>query len=354
MRDITSLDLRFIIPELKNLKGGRIQKIYQSGKTIWMEIFVSGAGTKYFYFSPGKIFLSDTKLPAPTNPESFAMFLRKYLSGQKILDISQAGFERIVDIETEHYVLHLEIFSKGNAILCDKAGIIIHPLEKQHWKDRNIYPGKPYLYPPAILNPFEMSIQDYEQAFEGKKKQIVIFLAIRMGLSGIFAEEICIRTGIEKHVPVQDLTEEQIVTLRDTILSIESRPVMINNEPYPIEMTNPGTTQPIPSFLEELDKFYLEDIAPPQEKDTSQERILVTQQKSITKWEDKKEDRKAKAEIIQKNYETVDAVIKGLQIARESGLTWKEIKQKIEADPKLSAIVKEVQENSGKVILELE
>jgi len=355
MRDLTSLDLKFLLPELEILRGGRIQKIYQVEKKIWMEIHVHGHGTKYFYFSPGKIFLSDTKVPGPQNPRNFAMLLRKYLSNQRILDITQPGFERIIDIETEHYTLHLEIFSKGNAILCDKAGIIIQPLENQHWKDRNIYPSKPYLYPPAILNPFNMSIQEYEQIFEGKKKQLVIFMAIKMGLSGVFAEEICSRAGIEKSTPCQDLTEPQIVKLRDTILSLQSYPITINEIPYPIEMTTLEAGEQIPSFLNELDKHYLENIQPPApEVDTKQQRILTTQEKSADKWEEKQSDRKIKAQVLQKNYETIDSIIKGLDDARSHGLSWSEIKQKVNQDPKLSAIIKEINESKGTVILELE
>jgi len=289
------------------------------------------------------------------NPESFAMLLRKYLSNQRIVDIYQPGFERILNIETEHYFLHLEIFSKGNAILCDKAGIIIHPLEKQHWKDRNIYPGKEYRYPPEILNPFEMGIQEYTEAFENKKKQIVIFLAIRMGLSGTYAEEICSRAGIEKSTPSFELTEEQIVKLRDIILSFEPRPVMIDGLPYPIEMSTIGVGESIPSFLDELDKFYLEELGTPEQlPDNKQERILVVQEKSIEKWQNKEQDRKVKAEILQRNFDKVDGIIKGLNDARERGLSWNEIKQKVKNDEVLSKIISEIKENEGKVVLELE
>jgi predicted ribosome quality control (RQC) complex YloA/Tae2 family protein len=355
MRDLTSLDLKFLVPEFEKLKGGRIQKIYQKEKTIWMEVFVSGHGTKYFYFTPGKLFISDKKISAPMNPASFAMLLRKYLSGQKIIDVYQPGFERILNIETEHYFLHLEIFSKGNVILCDKAGVIIQPMEKQHWKDRNIYPGKEYRYPPEILNPFEMGIQEYEEAFKDKKKQIVIFFAIRMGLSGIFAEEICARAGIEKSTPCQDLTEDQVVKLRDTILSIQPRPVMINDTPYPIEMKTVGVGEPIPSFLDELDKFYLKDVGTPEQlPDNRQERILVVQEKSAEKWEQKEEDRKEKAEILQRNFDKVDGIVKGLNDARDHGLSWDEIKQKVKSDPVLSKIISEIKESEGKVILELD
>jgi len=355
VRNLTGLDIKFLLPELKELAGARIQKIYQTDKTIWIELHVTGQGTQYLYFTPGKIFLSKTKLQAPIAPGSFAMLLRKYLTGQKIIDITQPGFERILDIQTEHYTLHLELFSTGNAILSDKAGIIIHPLEKQHWKDRNIYPSKPYLYPPKILDPFEMGIQDYEEVLTGKKKQIVIFLAIKMGLSGIFAEEICSRAGIEKSTPCQDLTEEQVVSLRDAILSLEKRPVLINSEPYPIEMKTLGLGEPIPSFLQELDKLYLPELEPtPVEVDTKQQRILATQEKSAQKWESKQEDRKAKAQILQNNYDKVDSIIKGLNDARRSGLSWPEIKEKITKDPKLSSVILEIRENEGKAILDLE
>ena len=103
-QEMSSLDLMFLKNELKNLVGGRIQKAYQKDKEIRLEIFLPGKGTFELYFAPGRLFISEYKRVAG-EAESFAMNLRKNISGQKIADVRQPGFERIIELETESNIL---------------------------------------------------------------------------------------------------------------------------------------------------------------------------------------------------------------------------------------------------------
>ena len=148
MRDMAALDMFFDVTELRNLIGGQIQKVYQNGKAVWLEIYVPGKGSFTLYTEPGKIFITEYKRTAPEQAESFAMFCRKHIGGQKVIGIHQHGFDRIVELETEKNIVIFEIFSKGNVIICDKTYKIIMPLEIQIWKGRQLVPRKPYLYPP--------------------------------------------------------------------------------------------------------------------------------------------------------------------------------------------------------------
>ena len=60
------------------------------------------------------------------------MFLRKYLSGGKVLFIRQHGLERILIFDIGKgqliYRLIIELFDEGNMILTDEAYRIIKPL----------------------------------------------------------------------------------------------------------------------------------------------------------------------------------------------------------------------------------
>ena len=53
-KELSSLDLTFLVNELKFLNGGRIQKTYQDGKIVRIEIFVSGKGTFELFYEPNR------------------------------------------------------------------------------------------------------------------------------------------------------------------------------------------------------------------------------------------------------------------------------------------------------------
>src|SRR5208337_4630925 len=84
----------------------------------------------------------------PKNPPQFAMLLRKYISGGKVLAIRQHGLERILifDIGKGNLVYHLiiELFDEGNIILADESNIIVKPLRHHRFRDREVVPGVAY------------------------------------------------------------------------------------------------------------------------------------------------------------------------------------------------------------------
>ena len=86
--------------------------------------------------------------PPPKNPPQFAMLLRKYISGGKVLAIRQHGLERILIFDigkgTLTYRLIIELFDEGNVILTDEAYRIIKPLRHHRFKDRDIVPDAVY------------------------------------------------------------------------------------------------------------------------------------------------------------------------------------------------------------------
>ena len=165
---ISSLDLKFLKKELlKHLAGGIFKKVYQyhgiDGYQFIFEIYSPESKEEknlLLYADKSKVYLTKTKQDAPTEPPSFCMFLRKNLSGQKIRDIRQYKFDRILEIHTDNNIIILEFFSKGNVILCDSFQNIIMPLDPQSWKDRQIKSKLPYKYPPTTADPFELDLDE--------------------------------------------------------------------------------------------------------------------------------------------------------------------------------------------------
>ena len=366
MRDMTSIDLLFAVNELRNLIGGQIQKVYQHGKAVWLEIFVPGKTSFTLRFEPGKMFITEYRRAAPEMPENFAMFCRKHVSGQRITDIRQHGFDRIVEIETDKSVLIFEMFSKGNVIICDKAGKIVMPLEVQLWKDRQIVTRRPYNYPPGVVNPFTLTQLNIREMLLKSDKDIVRLLAIDMSLSGLYAEEVCVRAQIDKNRMCKSITGNEIIAIYEAIHSLvkEFEPRIVYDDskiadvtPFEMVTQKDRRTEKIPTFLHALDEAYTRDSVSETEIENNRtanktveniERIATQQRNTIEKMKLQYESSKAKAEAISRNIHIVEQAINDVQAQRSKGESWSQIKQNSKPP------IKEIKERSGKIILNLD
>lgn len=373
MRDMASLDVLFAVNELRALIGGQVQKIYQDGKAIRLMIFVPEKGSFELYFEPGKIFITEYKRKAPEIPAPFCMALRKHLLGQRITDIRQHGFDRIVELEFERSILIFELFSKGNVILCDRAYTIILPLEVQIWRDRQILPKRAYQYPPEIANPFELAQADLKKLLSASDKDIVRFLAVDLGLSGLYAEEVCARALIDKTKLCKELSNSELLALYEAIHSLRKQfaPQLVFDDskiidvvPFDMKIYAGRRVRHIPTFMHALDEVYthketleaeLEKKRLAETRVKKLERILEKQKADVRKWRALEEESRLKAEAIYRNFELVQRIISGLRKAREAGLSWQQIKDKIATEETAEArAITEIKEAKGTVIVELE
>ncbi|MBN2043035.1 MAG: NFACT family protein [Candidatus Aenigmarchaeota archaeon] len=376
-QEISSLDLRFLVRELRDLLvNGFIRKIYQyrteiNGKNshqFMFDIFTPGKGGQWLYFDKNKIFLTTYKQASPMVPPSFCLFLRKHLNNKKILDVRQHDFDRIVEIRTQENTLIIELFSDGNVILLDGSSNIIMPLYVQRWKDRDVKPRIPYAYPPTKVNPFIINLDYFVNFLKKYESKLIAILASGFGLGPVYANEICVRAGIDGQTLTTKLGLEGMKRVYDTILSlgkIQVKPSLYDNfvSPFPLESTAKKPSKTTGTFSECLDEYFSEQkISKVEEKQEEivqeqvhkVERIIENQEKAVEKWTEKREEKKETGNIIYKFYGTVEGVIDGIQNALSSGLQWGEIKRRItsSATPEAEAI-KEIRENEGIVVLEL-
>ena len=80
------------------VSGGKIEKIYQPGRTE-IVFSVRHAGDTYKILtdvgsSNARCNLTSMKIDNPATPPMFCMMLRKHFSGAKIVSVEQLGFER--------------------------------------------------------------------------------------------------------------------------------------------------------------------------------------------------------------------------------------------------------------------
>jgi predicted ribosome quality control (RQC) complex YloA/Tae2 family protein len=367
--ELASLDMVFLVPELKErLLGGIVQKAWQQDKELRLEIFVSGKGSSELYFAPGKFFITEFKRTAPEQPGAFSMVLRKHLSGQKIADVRQHGFDRIVELETQDYVLVFELFARGNVILCDKNLQIIMPLEQHTFKDRSIRPKRQYVYPPAVSNPLTLELEELRGLFKHSKKEVVKFLAADLSLSGLYAEELLLRASVDKIKMTNELTGEETAELHEQLAQLVAtkQPQLVSEggnlldvTPFPLKLYGQKESRQLTTLTSALDEFFTHGqvtmaeagkVAGVEADKAKLEHRLAEQRVAVEKWQRIEQDSRKNARLIEGNMEMVERVLASIERARKSGVEWPEIKVRA-AEEELA--IKEIREKDGKVILEL-
>lgn len=376
--EMTALDIRFLVEELKDVfEGGFFRKIYQwkllDGFQFIFEIYApkaahygfKGSGLKLFV-DKNHTFLTDSKPDAPMVPPGFCQFLRKKLIGSKIRDVSQNAFNRIIEIKTDEFILVIENFHHGNVILCDREKKIIMPLYHQTWKDRTIRPNRDYEYPPSGLDPFSIGIDEFRENIRRSGKKTVVFLAVSIGLGSAYANEMIERAEIASSAESKELSEQEIGRLFSVIKDIQKNPSPAIYEDFvsPFRMITlkdkdkPKITN---TFSEALDKYFtsrLIETIEKQEKKVSEtkkqkvERIIKSQKEAITSMKDKGISNREIGELIYSNYQFIQGIINQLLGARDSGLSWDEIKKKLKgSDTEMSKAIVSIDEKNGTVKL---
>ena len=197
----TAFDLRYIARELQDpLVGAIFDKAYQtSARSFLFQFHKSGQGKQLLMVHIGEaLYLTHEKKTMERN-SSFAMFLRKHLEQSRVVSLEQKGFERIAEITFSNgLVLVIEVFSKGNIALLEN-GKVLACFEEQAWRDRTVKKGVAYQYPPLKHDPFTLDTPEFQEILQSSKKESVVqSLAVDFGLSGRYAEEVCMRAGVPK------------------------------------------------------------------------------------------------------------------------------------------------------------
>jgi len=94
--------------ELKQtIEGGKIAKIAQPEKDeLLFTIKNSKAAYRLLLSASASLpllYLTETNKKSPLTAPNFCMLLRKHIGSAKILEVSQPGFERVIELKLEHF-----------------------------------------------------------------------------------------------------------------------------------------------------------------------------------------------------------------------------------------------------------
>ncbi len=372
MKPLTALDIYVIVNELQPIVGTRVEKVYHSGSDLTFRLFNNRLKTVYLRVKVGSYLALTEYKEKNEKPTNFAMLLRKYLNGYTLREIRQVGHERIVDLvfekEGDKKILVLELFSKGNVILCEPSFNVIFALKRQFWADRKIQAGKKYILPPKVFDPFTLSRKTFLDMLDRSTAQDVVrFLAVDLSLGGLYSEEVLFRAGVDKSKPLNELTDSEkkdiYTTLREILISIKNmklKPQVAIREdklvPLPFDfLTFKGWEKKyFLTYNQAVDyvgtHYKVETIKKKAVIDIDKEirklkRVLEEQAERIEEMKIKYEKNKEVGDWIYKNFTSLQDTLNKIHELREKGVSWDEIKEK--------NLVKRIDEKNGKVYVDM-
>ena len=231
-----------IIKECKDLlTGSRIYKIAQPEPDELQLTLKTKTGQYYLLLSASAslplIYLTGKTKQSPLTAPNFCMLLRKHIQNGRIVDITQPGLERIMQIDIEHLnemgdlcrkKLMIEIMGKhSNIIFCNKEDMIIDSIKHISGmvsSVREVLPGKTYFIPkteektdPVEFMESSLPDADKEKAFHGLvfQKPMPLYKALYTsftGFSPILAQELCFRSNLDADRSALSFLQEEAQT----------------------------------------------------------------------------------------------------------------------------------------------
>ncbi len=185
--------------------GGRIEKIMQPERDEIILQLRSTEGGKRLLLNAGsapRVGFTDTARENPAQPPMFCMLLRKHLTGARLSDIRQEGFERVVTFEFDTRDemgfaatrrLVCEVMGKySNIIFTDGDGKILAALKTVDFSTsalRQVLPGMRYELPPPQdkENPLTVTRERLDELFAAENDERPLDKFILSHFAGISA-----------------------------------------------------------------------------------------------------------------------------------------------------------------------
>jgi len=211
----------------------------------------------------------------------FAKVISREIERAKINSISQPGSERIyflhfVGRDDKIRVLVVEIFGKGNFILCDETMKIIWILNSIEVRHRTLKPGLQYTLPPNRgEDVLQISLESMSRNFSQvpENTQVVKWLGKSTSLPRKYVEEIISESGVDRQL-VNQLSNDDIEIIYQKTKELTDRVLdEKNHEPSvtvdgsgvaidasPISMSKETNVRGIETFMDAIDQVLSNEI----------------------------------------------------------------------------------------------
>lgn len=355
-KDLSTLEISQLVNELQFLVGGRMEKIYQLSPKDFVFKVHSPKASGFLKIEGKFMYLASQKGDVPEKPSAFCAILRKNIENKKIKKIWQKESERIVGIETESCILLVELFGQGNVILCDSDYKVTSASRIQK-EGRVIKPNEKYGFPEGKSNVFKLNEKEFANIVKSADAEIVKILAGMIG--GVYAEEVCLRAGIDK--TSKGMSEKDISNVYKSFKDLSSEdasPMVIFGETaldaviFDLQVYDGKNKVAFSTFYEALESYLSQAVESEKESAVEKkysaqiekiENIIEIQKKTIADIEKESAENQKIGELIYEKYQEIADLMKQFEDARTK-MSWQEIKAKVKnkkivaIDEKTSAI----------------
>lgn len=278
----------------EKLEGGKINKIAQPEKDELLFTVKNNRETLRLLVSASAslplVYFTETNKPSPMTAPNFCMLLRKHIGTGRIIEVSQPGLERIIQMKIEHLdemgdlcrkLVIVELMGKhSNIIFCKEDGTILDSIKHisaQVSSVREVLPGRPYFIPQTVekADPLTIGEDAFKALIHGTPAPIQKALYLKLtGISPVIGEELCHLASIDPDHSANELTEAELVHLYRTfsymmedVANGRFHPVILYHRGIPAEFSALPLTcfdggdyeaKPMASISELLESYYAE------------------------------------------------------------------------------------------------
>ena len=371
-KEFTSFDIAAVVRELNSaIIHARVSNIYQIDP--WTFLFKlhkpNMQQLNLIVESSRRLHLTSYNVEKPETPPAFCMALRSRLRNALLETVEQHEFERVVTFtfrtgEGEERVV-LELFGEGNIIIISENNEILQALTYKRMRDRNILRGEAFSFAPSIArNPICVSKKELKSTLlDMGEAETVRALTRTVGIGGLYAEEILLRSGIEKTKHCNALDEKELDAIYAELQGLLKQVKQSALEPCIVLDKSDKFTDVLPlklkvyaaqemkfqlyfTFNEALDEFYARATAI--QKATSGievdelrreadrlKRIIKEQEDVVDEAEKQIEKDKQAGDAIYGHTPEVQSLLDRLSTARKTGKEHSQIVQEILTEKKL-------------------
>lgn len=331
--ELSSLEVRAVVREMQVLVGAKVDQVYQLEKQeFFFQFHAAGLGRVLLRVVPGKLmYFTEHKL-SMQEPGGLCMQLRKMLGGRVLGGVEQIGSQRIVKLSFDDNSLYVELFSKGNIILCDSSEKIIGILQQQTWQSRTLKVGEKYKLPPMEHDAFSLGMTELKSILKKSAKlNIAGALAVDVGIGGAYSEEVCARANTDKSIAPGEADAAELHKALKSVLAESDKPkgFVYNTLTSPIMLSTLG--KPIKTYdtfslaldaalsVSEVERARLKAEQKYNQKLEELQRILSEQEKHLAELEAEADSESAKGDWFYENYADVKKLLDAVAKARSDG-----------------------------------
>jgi predicted ribosome quality control (RQC) complex YloA/Tae2 family protein len=351
--EMSTFDVLAMVGEMRSLVGGYLDKVFHwDVKNVLLRINTPGGKKELVLQDMRWLYIAPEKPETPDMPSQFAVNLRKYLTNTRIAAVNLREFDRIVVLDLEkgpnQYQLVIELFGDGNLVLVS-GGKILNAVHSRKWRHREVRPGLEYAFPPSRFNPLEMTEDSFRKAFLASTSDAVRTLATAINIGGQYAEEVCIRAGVDKDRKAKSLAPEEVAKLHESLTLLlqeaagapRAREIMDGGKPFdvtpvPLIQYAGRDSREHPTFSDAIHSYVLERVPATGEKEDPEvkrlERQLAQQRAAVESQLAEARGYAEQAEAIYSDYMGTEALLKTLRTAAE-GLNWERTREALSPIP---------------------